>query len=642
MAEISFNSCLTELKKTLDYVEDDSFKWDDSLAILVIPLSNTDSLNKERDVSNATQIQLTGESVPVEGSCKTEDFFPTLTLNTTFERWRIGVPTRINAQNVMRLSGKTLTGEAWLQDSIQIRRRLLNKTATKPGNPTLQICYGEDLMPLRKQLKVGDYLVVVKRKGATEYEAFGVRSDAELGTVKRMYVSEKANTEGISFNLEELKKRDDGSEWIIKPADIDLSTSYSIEELGALLKDMYTNAPEGMQVCSIHAFGIKYGKAIVANGYKSPAIIKAAGINDSYYTELTKAINLYKSLIANTFGLSLVDVAAKPGKASADRKTGAENVLLYGVPGAGKSHMIKTVYCNDRTKMERVVFHPDYTYSDFVGQILPKVVDGQLKYEFTPGPFTTILKKALDDPSNYYYLVVEEINRGNAPAIFGEIFQLLDRKAAGEYPDEEIGESEYGITNFDIAKAVYDDESQDVFLPSNLWILATMNTADQNVFTLDTAFQRRWIMKHIENNVLQAKHASTLIAGSTIDWGTFASVVNDLVLEANAEISSSEDKRLGAYFIGMRELQADRFPEKVLKYLWDDAFKMSRDFIFNDDMKSLEFVIETYQKSTTDRLQSVLRADVYNKMISSMNAKKSAATPGVDAVDPAEASGEES
>lgn len=398
---------------------------------------------------------------------------------------------------------------------------------------------------------------------------------------------------------------------------------YTLEELGQLLRSMYEQADSGMQVCAIHSFGIKYGKAILANGYKVPAIIKAAGMKDSYYTELTKGINLYKSFLNNAFGLSLVTGKDK-SVGSSKRKTGAENILLYGVPGAGKSHMIRTSYCSDRTKMERVVFYPDYTYSDFVGQILPKVVDGQLKYEFTPGPFTAILKKAWEDQENYYYLVVEEINRGNAPAIFGEIFQLLDRKSAGEYPDAEIGESEYGITNFDIAREVFDDESREVYLPSNLWILATMNTADQNVFTLDTAFQRRWIMKHIDNNVLQAKHANTAIAGTDIDWGTFASTINDLVLEANAEISSSEDKRLGAYFIGVRELQADRFSEKVLKYLWDDAFKMSRDYIFNDEMKSLECVIETYQKSSTNRLQAVLRADVYNKMLSNMTAKKTA------------------
>ena len=105
------------------------------------------------------------------------------------------------------------------------------------------------------------------------------------------------------------------------------------------------------------------------------------------------------------------------------------NILFYGVPGAGKSHEIDKIIVQDRS--ERVVFHPDYTYSDFVGQILPRVVEDKLKYVFEPGPFTKMLKKASDDPDNMYYLVIEEINRGNAPAIFGDIFQLLDRNDDG-------------------------------------------------------------------------------------------------------------------------------------------------------------------------------------------------------------------
>lgn len=110
----------------------------------------------------------------------------------------------------------------------------------------------------------------------------------------------------------------------------------------------------------------------------------------------------------------------------------------------GKSHEIKTKYCDDEKYMERVVFHPDYTYSDFVGQILPRVEkdkDGndKLKYVFTPGPFTKLLKNAQNDPGNYYYLVIEELNRGNAPAIFGEVFQLLDRKDEEDFSIEEVG-----------------------------------------------------------------------------------------------------------------------------------------------------------------------------------------------------------
>ena len=401
---------------------------------------------------------------------------------------------------------------------------------------------------------------------------------------------------------------------------------YKLEELGEILRDMYDNAAPKLQVAAIYIFGIKYGKNIQEKGYKVSEIIKAARMDDtSYGTELNKALNIYRCLAANTYGISILDENDYRIKAESGvrRKTGAENILLYGVPGAGKSHEIKTKYCADERYIERVVFHPDYMYSDFVGQILPRVdkdKDGndKLRYVFTPGPFTKMLKKAVNDPENYYYLIIEELNRGNAPAIFGEIFQLLDRKDEDEFPAEEVGESEYGISNYDVAREVYQDEEHPVRIPSNMFILATMNTADQNVFTLDTAFQRRWNMKQIENRVQSAEHANAIIAGTKVNWGAFATVINDMVIEINVDMASSEDKRLGAYFVKKKELEASRFPEKVLKYLWDDAFKMDKTAIFNDSCKTLEDVVITYETTTSDKLAAVLRLSVYEKMLSKM------------------------
>lgn len=299
---------------------------------------------------------------------------------------------------------------------------------------------------------------------------------------------------------------------------------------------------------------------------------------------------------------------------------GAENILLYGVPGAGKSHTIKTQYCNDTKYMERVVFHPDYTYSDFVGQILPALNDeGKLEYKFVPGPFTKILGKALKDTKHYYYLIIEELNRGNAPAIFGEIFQLLDRydaeTAASPFL---VGSSEYGIVNFDIARELFNDEEKEIKIPSNLYILATMNTADQNVFTMDTAFQRRWNMKQIDNDFDLSEHSNDLIEGTKINWGAFATTINDYVVENNMELASSEDKRLGVYFAKLAELKASSFPEKVLKYLWDDAFKMDKTIIFKDEYHTLSEVVSIYKQSDADKLASVMRTEVYAKMLAKM------------------------
>lgn len=325
------------------------------------------------------------------------------------------------------------------------------------------------------------------------------------------------------------------------------------------------------------------------------------------------------------------------------RLTTGENVLLYGVPGSGKSWTIEHEYCKPGSIVERLVFHPDYTYSDFIGQILPAVAeDGQVSYKFTPGPFTNILREAYNNPSKEYILIIEEINRGNAPAIFGEVFQLLDRKVEIRDIDDDgypIGTSEYGITNTNIAEEMYgkDRKTEKVRIPSNLSIIGTMNTSDQNVFTLDTAFQRRWDMRLIENDFanIDSTLADAEILDTTVTWRNFCVEINKIVVGNSARMTSAEDKRLGAYFVHLRDLkfndamgdlkvydalrkkeskgvltddektqiaiirdairQNRKFPEKVIKYLWDDAFKFNREVIFEvTEYQSLEQVIRAF------------------------------------------------
>ncbi|MFS9144380.1 AAA family ATPase [Streptococcus infantis] len=311
------------------------------------------------------------------------------------------------------------------------------------------------------------------------------------------------------------------------------------------------------------------------------------------------------------------------------RVTGGTNILLYGVPGSGKSHKITTEYCNDESRMERLVFHPDYMNTDFVGQILPVVKEnGDITYSFVPGPFTRILKKAIGNPTEHFYLIVEELNRGNAPGIFGEIFQLLDR--------DKNGTSVYGINNSVIAEEVYGDKTKQIRIPSNLSLLATMNTADQNVFTLDTAFQRRWTMEMIENDVEASDYAGYFIADSQYTWSIFNSVVNNQILETSNQTLSSEDKRMGAYFISSKILNKEyiqelpsnvellnefneknkRFAEKVLKYLWDDAFKFNRGALFNvNEFASLEAIIKhfTDNKNSGKQRFAIFINDIIDK-----------------------------
>lgn len=351
------------------------------------------------------------------------------------------------------------------------------------------------------------------------------------------------------------------------------------------------------------------------------------------------------------------------------RKKNGTNILLYGVPGSGKSWTIEHEYCPAGSHVERLVFHPDYTSSDFIGQILPVVDrehDNQVTYEFTPGPFTTILRDAYANPAQEYILIIEELNRGNAPAIFGDIFQLLDRMVAEKTVDgikHPAGTSEYEITNKNVAQEVYKDPSHKIRIPSNLSILATMNTSDQNVFTLDTAFQRRWKMRLIENSFenVRPSLADCPILDTEVSWSRFCNVINKQIVGNKAKMASSEDKRLGVYFVHEKDLEhnaADEpvnhdtiraelhelikvetdgsitedqktrlkairaalkqnriFPEKVIKYLWDDAFKFNPEAIFdtkdNKELDSLEAVIRMFVYDNRGRA----RFNIFNDTI---------------------------
>lgn len=307
--------------------------------------------------------------------------------------------------------------------------------------------------------------------------------------------------------------------------------------------------------------------------------------------------------------------------------TSPEQIIYYGVPGSGKSHEIKhkleTEYKipeqNQDVFVERTVFHPEYTNADFIGQIMPKLVQGKTDFVFKPGPFTSILKKAFCDSQNRYVLIIEEINRGNAAAIFGELFQLLDRiddeskmtSHEGSLNTFGKGWSEYFVMNSEINNYIRDtDDTFDgraldingihfsantgIRLPPNLSILATMNTSDQNVFTLDNAFQRRWDMKLIENVFGDTEEETNqrnafIDSAKKISWEKFQKAINIKIgkMSEEAGLSSMEDKRLGSWFVKAVKqgddyiIPKDLFAEKVLKYLWDDAFKFCREKVFN-------------------------------------------------------------
>ena len=377
---------------------------------------------------------------------------------------------------------------------------------------------------------------------------------------------------------------------------------YSIEELGKILNKYY-NEEDG-KVKGIYLFGIKYGPIIKEKDYKLSEIIKYAGIHESYDKELGKAIRICDSvkLRERCVTYKIVD--------KSERVENGYNKIYYGAPGTGKSHTIdKDLKGVSYENKFRVTFHPEYTYNDFIGQLIPKIKkdssDGdEITYEFNKGPFTLAIERAYENPSKMIYLIIEEMSRGNCAAIFGDIFQLLDR--------EPNGESTYFINNEIITKDIPTISNNQLKIPSNLTILGTVNTSDQNVYVMDTAFKRRFEWKYIPINPIKDEKGNymnnadiELRRGEEIKkykWVDFYMALNKFIA-SNEFLGLGEDKQIGQFFIKFDfedEKDKQKIENKLLHYLWFDiqesSFK-SDERLFANDISSFGELFSNYEKN---------------------------------------------
>lgn len=222
----------------------------------------------------------------------------------------------------------------------------------------------------------------------------------------------------------------------------------------------------------------------------------------------------------------------------------------------------------------RTTFHPDTDYASFVGCYKPSMNDGVIEYSFTPQVFTNAYIAAWENTKKPVYLVIEEINRGNCAQIFGDLFQLLDR-------DKETGKSEYPIkTDKDLVAHIEKVlgaghegiKNGELCLPSNLIIYATMNTSDQSLFPMDSAFKRRWDWEYVPINyskdIDSGKFTIKLDDNTEYLWVDFLKKVNDKIYDA----TNSEDKQMGNFFI-KKSVDAKEFINKVMFYLWNEVCK---------------------------------------------------------------------
>lgn len=291
----------------------------------------------------------------------------------------------------------------------------------------------------------------------------------------------------------------------------------------------------------------------------------------------------------------------------------SRNRILFGAPGTGKSFTLnheKDALLAEGGEYERVTFHPDYSYANFVGTYKPvpcKDSDDKdaITYSYVPGPFMRTYVKALQnsktDTPKPFLLMIEEINRANVAAVFGDVFQLLDRG------DDEV--SNYPIqASEDIKKYLAGElggnpeDYSEIRIPDNMFIWATMNSADQGVFPMDTAFKRRWDFTYLGINDSEAGIVGkkvTLGQGEysrNVEWNVLRKAINEELLTYKV----NEDKLMGPYFISKKNLPEGNeidpvlftriFKNKVLMYLFDDAAKQKRPSLFagcKDEDKNL-------------------------------------------------------
>lgn len=299
--------------------------------------------------------------------------------------------------------------------------------------------------------------------------------------------------------------------------------------------------------------------------------------------------------------------------------------IYYGAPGTGKSFLVKDTLLNGvpERKIFRVTIHPEYTYSDFIGQLLPEATSTGINFRFHKGPFTEAMVEAYSDSSKEVFLVMEELSRGNVAGIFGDVFQLLDRN--------DYFESVYPINNKYVAIELR-QENDSIKLPSNLNIIGTVNMNDQNVFPMDTAFKRRFDWKYVSTTP-QKKRGTDLVdtklnnvlfvindkkGDFEVGWLSFYTALNSFITDKVNGLGKNEDKQLGQFFIKFTNEEiynsnssdiekfkaqkkiTEKLRNKLLLYLWQDVQGLnsfgSSIKLFDTNITSFDVLYDHYGK----------------------------------------------
>lgn len=320
------------------------------------------------------------------------------------------------------------------------------------------------------------------------------------------------------------------------------------------------------------------------------------------------------------------------------------NIIYFGAPGTGKSYELSKEATKhfDEDKIVRITFHPDYTYAQFVGGYKPiPILDEEGKptdkitYDYVPGPFLKTYVKAVQNLNENYLLIIEEINRANPAAVFGDVFQLLDRDASGvsdyaiEVPEDMSLYLRVRVPEFHTNANMDDpieflaesnrlnDATKRLKLPSNMYLWATMNSADQGVFPMDTAFKRRWNFRYMGiddgESVISDPVISLGNTGRKAKWNDFRKQINEVLLNARV----NEDKLLGPFFIDPDLIEDekafnDAFKSKVLLYLIEDAAKTKKANVFQMENATYSAIVSAFDAEGERIFRGMESLSTYN------------------------------
>ena len=621
-------------------------KNNDYDGIIVKKLAATNTIS-DTGASHQSHMAFTG---------KQKDFFPYLNADGYFnvgyeskdddlkKYFTLQIPVTIYKENTDALTKGLFNSINYTSDKKTVKASVL-RSRRNNGDDQIELSIksldDEDFIEFRKLLRVNDLFVLLKKKNCLEYDLVGIRNnDKNAESLSKCTDFYKLGTQ-TPVGMEKFEPNSHTIKTINKPHNCIIfgapgtGKSHKLKEDSEqfenqepiesdekdIIKQEIIEANELNDKLNRYiAIGFSHSEFL--KDYTTKQIretfeiencedniyvgAKAKFYYDKYIEDneddetITKRINEAKAIkgdgmlqvlagIGFRFSETLMDYTKEELKKEYPLDSRPQIYWVYRAVHGAK--YIKTKKQEKIKYLERVTFHPNYSYAQFVGTYKPvqdTADETQIKYEYVPGPFMRIYTVAKQNPSQNFLLLIEEINRANVAAVFGDVFQLLDRDENGnsEYP---VAASE-DIKKYLAKNGIHEDELK---IPSNMYIWATMNSADQGVFPMDTAFKRRWEFEYIgidENEDKVKGYEIPISATKKVNWNDLRKAINNKLIT----LGINEDKLLGPFFLSKTVLDSafnkemdfvKLFESKVLMYLFEDAAKMKAKQLFNVDEK---------------------------------------------------------